>query len=324
MSANKFAACNSPASNCCAACKAIWYCGANCQAADWNIHKQVCREYTTFIATGARPADTVNTVYKLGIYFPTDSERPKFNWMKMEVRSANAPRDMWQSVDMSYVGSLSEAAPWYLNHGIDTSGQEFKLSRFLEFWYRDRFLYDGSEKNNSVRKLLKSAYTGQWRGPIMLLRRDDARIKPQDRYEDVKLEDLTHAIYYLKNPTPSRTTITINPPQAWGGYLSNQIGIVRYFQKNFSRGHWMEMGIWGTSQYIRNVRTSTQAGKAKFSPTREHPDRPCTVCGTTMIIKSHQDTLLLFSYYPILVMKSYTQNKTNQFINALELFKKVK
>ncbi|KAH0023672.1 hypothetical protein KCU78_g5354, partial [Aureobasidium melanogenum] len=128
------AVCSKPGERC-SSCENIYYCGAECQKADWKVHKLLCR---TFKDARDAPGPEMVRV----IEFPVDDTKPKFRWMPIGGYLFSRP-------DTGDFFGPDEPVPSI--QSITTDPKTGKLlPQTISFLFRDNFLNDGSLPNKSV------------------------------------------------------------------------------------------------------------------------------------------------------------------------------
>ncbi|KAH0362828.1 hypothetical protein KCU65_g7791, partial [Aureobasidium melanogenum] len=143
--------CSKPGKRC-AGCENIRYCGAECQKADWKIHKLVCR---TFKAARDAPGPDMVRVLE----FPIDDTKPKFSWMPVDGALFSKPETG------DYFGA-DERVPSMQSITSDPKTGKL-LPQTIAFLFRDNFLNDGSLPNKYVYHLTNGRPLNPIRGPIL-------------------------------------------------------------------------------------------------------------------------------------------------------------
>src|SRR5437762_10992722 len=72
--------CILPGTKACTGCNSARYCSVECRDTDWQTHKLLCRSFKDFLTPSSSQDE--NTKFKRAILFPSDSEVPRFVWLK--------------------------------------------------------------------------------------------------------------------------------------------------------------------------------------------------------------------------------------------------
>lgn len=145
------AVCSKPGKRC-TSCENIYYCGAECQKADWKVHKLVCRIFKD--ARDAPGPDLVRV-----IEFPINEIKPKLRWMPIGGGFFPSPRED------DFFGPEKQLPS---TQSITTDPKTGKLLPLtITYMFRDNFLNDGSLPNKSVYHLTNGRPLNEARGPIL-------------------------------------------------------------------------------------------------------------------------------------------------------------
>jgi hypothetical protein len=96
--------CSKEAANKCGRCKTVWYCGTECQKADWKHHKVLCQPnadgkvvYTTTATLRPGHGRVIHAMldsakYILACHFGEDKGMPMEDFMRLRLGTRAAPR----------------------------------------------------------------------------------------------------------------------------------------------------------------------------------------------------------------------------------------
>ncbi|KAI4783171.1 hypothetical protein E4T52_01960 [Aureobasidium sp. EXF-3400] len=135
----------------CKGCLNIRYCGAECQGADWSVHKPLCRSFKD--VRDAPGPDMVRV-----IEFPVNDINPKFRWMPIDLCGPRPLRGDFFGSD----GDIPETASF-----IEEPKTGKMLSLRITCETRSCFQTDDSLPNKSVHHLTNEKPRLKWAGPIL-------------------------------------------------------------------------------------------------------------------------------------------------------------
>ncbi|KAB2576816.1 HIT/MYND zinc finger-like protein [Lasiodiplodia theobromae] len=186
--------CNKPAASSCARCHCSKYCSKDCQAADHQTHKLLCRAYSS-LNRSVRPSHE----HKLGIFFPQDDRKPKLVWVHFswhdddEVDYGHGFGSRFQMADSEqHLGEMGAESQIQYNTVLKR-----ELSNTIRIAYRDAFLKDGSQPNQAIQSLpARRGNIFDWRGPILAYGMHGLGLD-QTVSRDLDLNDFRHLVDYL-------------------------------------------------------------------------------------------------------------------------------
>ena len=190
------AMCNNPATLSCSSCHCRnLYCSKSCQRADEKLHKVLCSSRPSF-ETPPTPSS------RRAILFLTNGEI-KFTWETIERKTDHdgTIRESHVGIEKYFPGQYPAIQSYYNNV---VRGRRLKDVIYLNF--NDTFLFDGSEKNLAVCKVVEGMDDGGavWRAPLLALKEtrswvDNQRLwaNPTPKYGHMDMGDLREVVDYL-------------------------------------------------------------------------------------------------------------------------------
>ena len=170
-------------------CGSSAYCSKSCQQADWPRHKLLCTEYA---AAKTRPSER----HRLAILFKADEPKPNLCWVDCELREESGEQP-YEVPRMDKI--LGDDDPHSGHHIVLRNPRRNRdLLNTLEVSFRDSFLMDGLNPNQSILKALGASRPTMphWRGPVVVMRKQGSGIDPA-YYGDITLDDYSNALDYL-------------------------------------------------------------------------------------------------------------------------------
>lgn len=154
----KCAVCNKSDAQQCGSCHAAAYCGSECQATDWKLHKSLCKHYRKFLLT--RPVD-----HKLGILFPVNSDKPQLIWLKTRCPGDWFPDENENPNFGDFLG-VDKPIPelWKVQ---SNRLRKFDLEHGIHLAHRPGFVSDGSDFNVSIASMTGEGVHSEWKGPVL-------------------------------------------------------------------------------------------------------------------------------------------------------------
>lgn len=186
--------CNKTNARLCGQCKSTSYCSKTCQHVDWPTHKLLCASFANFDVS-SRPTDE----HLRAILFPVDSKKPKFIWLHCKWHDDD--EDEVEGIKFQYpdaktfLGPDSFPRPATIQYNPILKRQ---LSDTIYVSFRDTFLVDGSNPNNSVAAITatKPGQYHDWRGPIISYGKVGLGID-QTTCKDLDMNDFRHITDYF-------------------------------------------------------------------------------------------------------------------------------
>ncbi|KAJ5369901.1 uncharacterized protein N7496_005993 [Penicillium cataractarum] len=136
---------------------------------------------------------------RLAILFPETKAHPQLQWIhcqRPERDEYSQERSQRAEVD-SFFGQNALVSRSFVRHNARRGRN---LRNTLVVNYRDRFLKDGSKRNESIIRCVGSTETAphDWRGPILVLR------ESRGVYENITLDDFRNIVDYFATYNSSR------------------------------------------------------------------------------------------------------------------------
>lgn len=179
--------CSLASTKTCAGCKSIRYCSEECQAADWTVHKLLCRTFKDFCT---RPIESA----KRAILFPQDSKAPSWVWIETKILSDEFD-SRYEVVELKNL--LGRDNPLKDRRLVQRNSMRARdLKKTLEVVVRDAFLGDGSQPNRSLVEATRGALAHDWRGPAVVLAKRGISPDPPF-YGDVDISDFRDVADYF-------------------------------------------------------------------------------------------------------------------------------
>lgn len=197
--------CNTPNAQICGRCKSTKYCSTECQQTDWPTHRLLCAQYKNNASLGPRPTPS----HKNAIYFPTDSTTPIFIWIDCVTRIDDDTGLTYESSILAALISPDHPFETYMPIGRNPA-RDRDLPNTLELAYRETFLIDGSERNQSIANSIRDTgvTSHDWRGPLVAMKKKGPGIDPLF-YTDMTMEDFRDTVDYLSSYNTPRATTPI-------------------------------------------------------------------------------------------------------------------
>lgn len=180
--------CNKPWAKSCSKCHSSHYCSEDCQAADWDSHKLLCKK---FRLQGKRPSST----HKRAICFPLDTDQPRMLWLPCKHGANHDVESSWSCKDLprddiSCIQHNSIRDKHLSVQSTRSPADEQSYSVCLKAPVAWRSPTPGN--NRSIMTCLSrssDSTTHNWREPIIAVRQDAS-----NRCEDITLDDFRHVV----------------------------------------------------------------------------------------------------------------------------------
>jgi len=171
----------------CQRCKAVTYCGRDCQKADWDVHKLLCNEQCLPSSLPKATSRDQNSI--LGIFLPESSPHPRLVRVPYTFKS-DEDGGFWFVDTSQYFRDLTSRIRSDWLPGFNKNNPNAYHIYFL-----DNFLNDGISKENACLKAMKSTQEcskNYWRGNILLMKAEPCERDPS--FRDMKVQDVRYAI----------------------------------------------------------------------------------------------------------------------------------
>jgi hypothetical protein len=192
--------CTDVATKVCGGCKDISYCSPECQQADWNVHKLLCKGFKDF----AQPAPSAN-MRRIVVFLP-DEKKPRFMWAPVQRNYSGydlkgKPLAPWENIDEASVIDTK-----HLMRPSDTNTNAWTgqpLGYAIQVLFDDNFQTHYTERNQAVVFATQGMDAVGWRGPIIAycgtLRGGDFDALDIVKLHDMDMRACSHLVAYLIN-----------------------------------------------------------------------------------------------------------------------------
>lgn len=206
--------CNAPGASRCLGCKNANYCSADCQKADWQTHKLLCKQYTQ-VSASARPS----TRHFLGLIFPPEESKPEFLWIEAEgetrLLAHHSSIDRWKTKmkDRYKSGDCDAVVIHSPSQDRGLKGKRFGHGLRVVFWPSScndatevKYLEDFNLTVYSLSSEKKASHIPSLKyGPVIVFAYSLDSNFNLERLDDVSTNDLRHVVDYFRhshwNPT---------------------------------------------------------------------------------------------------------------------------
>ncbi|KAG9895357.1 hypothetical protein KCU98_g14829, partial [Aureobasidium melanogenum] len=182
----------------CASCNNIHYCGAECQKADWKVHKLVCR---TFKAVREPPGPNMMRV----LVFPFNNTNPEFRWMPIRPTKVRRPETGFLfGVGSRYKKNMPAETDFRSIIQDPKTGE--RLRHRITIQFREEYKNDGSFPNAAINSLVGSPPALGLAGPVIAYSNVDVKRGQEAHSTDLDTSDLnvikawfSHGYYECKD-----------------------------------------------------------------------------------------------------------------------------
>ena len=188
--------CNSPATHKCPRCEGVSYCSANCQRADWMVHKFLC-------APNSKRLLPPRKRMVRALLFPEDEATVKVLWLPYitnddgEVLKRSSVKNYIYFPEVNGVRRNCVISRTPL---LDAKIRGRPHDHALLLMYRDSFMFDGSLPNRSIDAVTQGKMKRPWRGPVLLVAEASLDSDGPLTVEDVTMNDFRDAIdFFLRH-----------------------------------------------------------------------------------------------------------------------------
>ncbi|KAF2831812.1 hypothetical protein CC86DRAFT_367081 [Ophiobolus disseminans] len=149
----------------CTGCAESHYCSVLCQKKSWFDHKHLCKSFNDFRTAPSTTDD--NQSYIRAIYFPADTLKPRFEWLK--VSSINGTHTRVNLGPLLALTPEERASTCYEAAGWDHVNTAIGLDRYMPHTIRVHYRTDATEPNKCIQKNTdtRSPFLHQWNGPVI-------------------------------------------------------------------------------------------------------------------------------------------------------------
>jgi hypothetical protein len=213
----------------CKGCDNIRYCSKDCQESDWPVHKLLCNTFKDF---QDRPSPNA----RCGILFPTHGLKPKFIWLTSVALAHSGAycEGIEEEEDLLKADHHNNVEIWNYPEYIPIQWVHAlarKLPHTIKLCFRGNFVYDGSLPNQSIAKIMHTAPTYLWRGPMIAWGMHGVGRDPS-RTVDLDTTDLSMIVNYLLDyGDKSVDTVNVHIPHKVQGVLVNCSAEMKIFDK---------------------------------------------------------------------------------------------
>ena len=173
----------------CAKCHQVFYCEKACQTKDWSNHKIYC----SCLPFPAKTIKEGKSVY--GIFLPENGKNPVV--VEVPIKTNYDPEDSiyYSSADMSLFFGKELIGHRYMSR--NSLKPERKLIDTLLINFRDDFLADGSKPNTTVHKLTNGLHQHNWKGPILVTKKEGKELLTDYDYKDIEIDDFENVVDFF-------------------------------------------------------------------------------------------------------------------------------
>ena len=181
--------CNSIPARLCKRCHSIRYCSPRCQKIDWPSHKLLCPQCDH---DDVRPSP----LHRRAILFRDSEKEPEFIWIECKEREQLGQK--WEAPQKvrDYLGpNLTWMERTSCHHD---KIHDRPLENSLEIFNRDTGSIDGSSPNQSIIAATQGDLTHDWRGPVVVLRKNGHCNTYEGSFGDMSMADYVHIVDHFK------------------------------------------------------------------------------------------------------------------------------
>ncbi|KAK6429391.1 hypothetical protein LTR95_014465 [Oleoguttula sp. CCFEE 5521] len=183
---NTCAVCFKPATQTCAQCKSIKYCGLKCQKEIWSDHKLICKQRSEM---PPRPSDN----HFLALFFPADQPHPRLLWTrgqptvsKLHLHEADVSKLVGEDFDCVEAGTGPGSTGTTVQVNEPTLAGKHPLMPPLGIHYTTKPYY---QKNKSLGRWVGEQYLSRI-APRPLLVVGANGVDAGDGHRDFEMRDL--------------------------------------------------------------------------------------------------------------------------------------
>lgn len=156
--------CPEAATKFCAGCKDISYCSAECQQADWSVHKLLCKTLKDF----TRPPASSHNLRRVIAFLP-DEQKPLFKWApvtrELAYYDAKGHPHFWEGIDKTTVTDKLDVCT--ARDIVTNAWNGEPLGYDIQVVFDDNFKAKYAGKNKAVAAATQGMDDVGWRGPII-------------------------------------------------------------------------------------------------------------------------------------------------------------
>ena len=181
--------CNSTSARLCKQCHSVRYCSTWCQKIDWPSHKLLCSQCNN---DDFRPSPS----HRRAILFRDSEKQPGFIWIECIERKAHGQK--WEAPQniREYLGPNLTSVERISCHRNQLHDRPLENS--MEIFNRDTFAIDGSIPNKSIIAATQGKVTHDWRGPVVVLRKNGHCNTYEGSFGDMGIEDYVQIVDHFK------------------------------------------------------------------------------------------------------------------------------
>ncbi|KAG9952579.1 hypothetical protein KCU85_g1967, partial [Aureobasidium melanogenum] len=166
----------------CASCDNIHYCGAECQKADWKVHKLVCR---TFKAVREPPGPNMMRV----LVFPFNKTAPEFRWLPIRLTKVRRPETgVLFGPESRYKKGMPAETDFRSIIQDPKTGE--RLRHRITIQFREEYKMDGSLPNAAIRCLVGGPPALDVAGTVIAYSNVDVKRGQEARSTNLDTSDL--------------------------------------------------------------------------------------------------------------------------------------
>ncbi|CAG8949895.1 hypothetical protein HYFRA_00004223 [Hymenoscyphus fraxineus] len=144
----------------CSGCKSTFYCERSCQKTDYKYHKHLCKKIGEFIQANPREKGQNACII---LKFPDNSSTPELIWWSNSYKLYNG--DAFPGIGLD---SSEQVVKWLrVQYPRE---RKYVLDHELQLYFRPKFLFDGSAKNQAMKRYFGKDLGHDWRGDIYVAR----------------------------------------------------------------------------------------------------------------------------------------------------------